>query len=120
MLNAPVKRVDEILSLPHSENDFKGQELPASDDDSWLYNGEDELNAALEERQKEMEFFESKKKRKQKMKEEEDGADYDLGEIANSMQAFVKKISDYKGAEVPKSRLALNDHLKFEVFYVAE
>lgn len=107
MLNAPVKRVDEILSLPHSENDFKDQELPASDDDSWLYNGEDELNAALEERQKEMEFFELKNKRKQKMKEEEDGADYDLGEIANSMQAFVKKMSDYKGAEVPKSRLAL-------------
>lgn len=104
MLNAPVKRVDEILSLPHSANDFEGQELPAPDDDAWLYDGDDELNAALEERQQEMEFFESRNKRKQKMKEEEDGADYDLGEIANSMQSFMKKISDYKGAEVPKSR----------------
>ncbi|KAI5669753.1 hypothetical protein M9H77_19606 [Catharanthus roseus] len=104
MLNAPVERVDEILSLPHSADDFKGLQLPASDDDSWLYNGDDELNSALEERQKEMELFDLKKKRKQKMKEEGDGADYDLGEIANSMQEFMKNISSYEGAEVPESR----------------
>ncbi|XP_027178227.1 protein ecdysoneless homolog [Coffea eugenioides] len=106
ILNAPVRRIDEILALPHSADDFKVQELPPSDDDSWLYYGEDELNAALQERQKEMELFDSKRKRKQKVKEEEDAGPsaYDLGEIANSMQAFVKKMSSYEGAEVPESR----------------
>ena len=105
--NAPVRRIDEILALPHSADDFKVQELPPSDDDSWPFYGEDELNAALQERQKEMELFDSKRKRKQKVKEEEDEGPsaYDLGEIANSMQAFVKKMSSYEGAEVPESRL---------------
>ena len=99
MLNAPVKRVDQILSLPHSADDFKGQELPASDDDLWLSNRDDELNAVLEGWQQEMEFFDLKQKRKQKMKQE-DGADYDLGEIVNSVQAFMKNISSYEGAEI--------------------
>lgn len=106
MLSAPVRRIDEILSLPHSADDFKGQELPPSDDDAWLYYGETELNAALEDRQKEMELFDSRRKRKQKLKEEEDvgPSEYDLGEIAASMQAFVKKMSSYEGAEVPEDR----------------
>lgn len=107
MLNAPVRRIDEILSLPHSADDFKVQELPPSDDDSWLYYGEDELNAALQERQKEMELYGSKRKRKQKVEEEQDAGPsaYDLGEIANSMQEFVKKISSYEGAEITENRL---------------
>ncbi|KAL3524930.1 hypothetical protein ACH5RR_013302 [Cinchona calisaya] len=106
MLNAPVRRIDEILSLPHSVDDFKGQELPPSDDDSWLYYGEDELNAALQERQMEMELFDSKRKMKQKVKGEDDTGSsvYDLGEIANSMQVFVKKMSSYEGAEVTENR----------------
>ncbi|CAI9111443.1 OLC1v1011664C1 [Oldenlandia corymbosa var. corymbosa] len=106
MINAPVRRIDEILSLPHSLDDFKGGELPPSDDDSWLYYGEKELDAALEERQKEMESFDSKRKLKQKAKEEVDAgpSDYDLGEIANSMQEFVQKMSSYEGAEVPGKR----------------
>ncbi|KAL2504499.1 Protein SGT1-like protein [Abeliophyllum distichum] len=60
MLSSPVRRIDEILALPHSADDLKGQELPPSDDDSWLYGGEDELNAALQERQKEMELYDLK------------------------------------------------------------
>jgi hypothetical protein len=51
MLSAPVRRIDQILALPHLVDDFKGQEVPPFDDDSWLYNGEDELNYALLERQ---------------------------------------------------------------------
>ena len=57
-----MRRIDEILALPMSADDFKDQELPPSDDDSWLYDGEDELNAALQERQKEMELYNSKRK----------------------------------------------------------
>ena len=47
LLNAPVRRIDEILALPHSVDDFKDQEVPPSDDDSWLYGGEEELNSVL-------------------------------------------------------------------------
>lgn len=109
-----MKRIDEILALPHSVDDFKGLEVPPSDDDSWLYNGEDELNSALQERQKEMELYNAKLKKKQKSKEPQDAGtsshtninDFDLGEIAKSMQQFVQKVSSYKGAEVPEDRLA--------------
>ncbi|MCD9638289.1 hypothetical protein HAX54_022162 [Datura stramonium] len=106
MLSAPVRRIDEILALPESADDFKDQELPPSDDDSWLYGGEDELNAALQERQKEMELYNSK--RKQKSKEEDgpsNGSDnFDLKDISKSMQAFVTKVASYEGAEVPEDR----------------
>lgn len=111
MMGAPVRRIDEILALPHSADDFRGQELPPSDDDSWLYNGEDELNAAILERQQEMEVYNSKHKGKQKLKEHQDSGpsserldDSGLGDIAKSMQAFVQKMSSYKGAEVPENR----------------
>lgn len=111
LMSAPVRRIDEILSLPFSADDFKGQELPPSDDDSWLCNGEDELNAALLERQKEMELYDLKHKKKQKSKEQDFSSsstsnldDYGLGNIAKSMQAFVHKMSSYEGAEVPENR----------------
>lgn len=106
MLSAPVQRIDEILALPESADDFKDQELPPSDDDSWLYGGEDELNACLQERQKEMELYNSK--RKQKSKEQDgpsNGSDnFDLKDISKSMQAFVTKVVSYEGAEVPEDR----------------
>ncbi|CAH9106240.1 unnamed protein product [Cuscuta europaea] len=109
MLSSPVRRIDEILALPHSVDDFKNQELPPSDDDSWLYGGEDELNAVLQERQKEMEDYNSTHKKKQNSKEKPEDLDnvddYDLKNISESMQAFVKKRSSYKGAEVPESCL---------------
>ncbi|KAH0714155.1 hypothetical protein KY284_007060 [Solanum tuberosum] len=105
-LSAPVRRIDEILSLPESADDFKDQELPPSDDDSWLYGGEDELNTALQERQKEMELYNSKRKQKSK---EQDGPsnssdNFDLKDISKSMQAFVTKVASYEGAEVPEDR----------------
>ncbi|XP_059641856.1 protein ecdysoneless homolog [Cornus florida] len=112
MMSAPVRRIDEILALPYSADDFRGQELPPSDDDSWLYNGEDELNAALQERQKEMELYNLKHEKKEKSKEQQDAGassctnldDSGLGDIAKSMQAFVHKMSSYEGAEVPENR----------------
>ncbi|VFQ92096.1 unnamed protein product [Cuscuta campestris] len=109
VLSVPVRRIDEILALPHSVDDFKNQQLPPSDDDSWLYGGEDELNAVLQERQQEMEDYNSKQKKKQNSKENQDSSDklddYNLRNISESMQAFVKKMSSYKGAKVPKSSL---------------
>ncbi|XP_050140549.1 protein ecdysoneless homolog [Malus sylvestris] len=110
MMSAPVRRIDEILALPYSADDFRGRQVPPSDDDSWLYNGEDELNSELLERQKEMEHYDSKKKKKSKEQDDAgpssssnvDG--FNPGDIAKTMQAFVQKMSSYEGAEVPKSR----------------
>ncbi|KAK6923840.1 Ecd family [Dillenia turbinata] len=62
-MSDPVRRIDEILALPHNH------EIPPLDDDLWLYNGDDELNAAIMERQKETELYESKHKKMQKSKE---------------------------------------------------
>ncbi|CAN7101085.1 unnamed protein product [Brassica rapa subsp. narinosa] len=112
IMSAPVRRIDEILALPYSEEDFKGQEVAVSDSDSWLYDGEDELNSVLQERQKEMEFYNEKKERKQKGKEKEEGGsssdanvnNFDLGDISKSMEQFIQKVSSYKGAEVPQNR----------------
>lgn len=112
MMSAPVRLMDEILALPHSTDDFKGQQIPPSDDDSWLYNGEDELNSALQERQKEMELYDLKQKKKQKSELDQDAGpssgsnldDFDLGNISKTMQAFVHEMSTYEGAEVPENR----------------
>ncbi|KAL9241392.1 hypothetical protein vseg_015510 [Gypsophila vaccaria] len=114
LLSAPVKHIDDVLALPHSVDDFKGQDVPPSDDDSWLYGGEEELNSILTERQREMEVYEEKKKQKQKGKGKEKvnddessipaENDVDLGDIAKSMKAFMNKVSTYKGAEVPEDR----------------
>ncbi|KAK7366876.1 hypothetical protein VNO80_08879 [Phaseolus coccineus] len=112
LMNAPVRRIDEILALPHSVDDFKDQEVPPSDDDSWLYDGEEELNSVLMERQKEMEQYDLKHKKKGKAKEDQDTGrssalnadEFDPGDIAKTMQAFVHKLSSYKGAEAPDDR----------------
>lgn len=133
VLSAPVRRIDEILALPHSADDFKHQQLPPSDDDSWLYGGEDEINAALKDREKEMELYNSEQKKKHKSKEQQEGVsaskedydEYDLGGIAKSMEAFVEKISSYEGAEVPEDRfyppLLLYIHIsKFSFTFMME
>ncbi|XP_078430584.1 suppressor-like protein [Wolffia australiana] len=105
VLRAPVERIEEILSLPHSARDFVGGELPPSDDDSWLYDGEEELNSAILERQREMEAYELKRRGKETdFESSAAGDDFNLGEMAKTMQAFVQKISSFEGAEVPASR----------------
>ncbi|XP_040935709.1 protein ecdysoneless homolog isoform X4 [Gossypium hirsutum] len=111
MLNAPVRQIDEILSLPYSADEFKNEDAPPSDDDSWLYSGEDELNSALQDRQKEIELYELKREKK-KSKEQKDtgassslkGEDFDLSELVKTMQGFMHKMSSYEGAEVHNDR----------------
>uniref|UniRef100_A0A7N0TTW0 Protein ecdysoneless homolog n=1 Tax=Kalanchoe fedtschenkoi TaxID=63787 RepID=A0A7N0TTW0_KALFE len=120
MMNAPVRRIDEILALPCSVDDFRGTDVPPSDEDSWLYNGEDELNAALLEREKEMEIYNKETKMKEKTKDSQEGGtsgsnanDFDLSNIAKTMQAFVEKVSTYKGAEIPEKSNV--DEVDFDV-----
>ncbi|RDX81708.1 Protein ecdysoneless-like protein, partial [Mucuna pruriens] len=112
LMNAPVRCIDEILVVPQSADDFKDQEVPPSDDDSWLYDGEEELNSVLMERQREMELYDLKHKKKGKVKEGQhtgqssasNADEFDPGDIAKTMQAFVHKLSSYKGAEAPEDR----------------
>ncbi|KAL6227644.1 hypothetical protein ACLB2K_001601 [Fragaria x ananassa] len=125
MMSAPVRRIDEILALPYSVDDFKCVDVPPSDDDSWLYNGEDELNSELLERQKEMELYDLKHKKTQKSKEQDNvgpssssNSDaFNPGDIAKTMQAFVEKVSSYKGAEVPENRNLKDVDLDADCFF---
>ncbi|XP_010444516.1 PREDICTED: LOW QUALITY PROTEIN: protein ecdysoneless homolog [Camelina sativa] len=124
IMSAPVRRIDEILALPYSEDDIKGMEVPVSDSDSWLYDGEDELNSVLQERQKEMEFYNSKKESKKKAREKQEAGssseanmnNFDLGDISKSMQQFIQKVSSYEGAEVPKNRDFIEVNLDVDRF----
>ncbi|XP_047071244.1 protein ecdysoneless homolog [Lolium rigidum] len=110
ILSTPVHRIDEILAMPYSAEDFQGINLPPSDDDSWLRNGEDELNAELHERQKEIEEYEALKKHTKGQKQNDSSSsssqpnEFNLGEITESMQDFVRKMSSFEGAEVPSNR----------------
>ncbi|KAF9601623.1 hypothetical protein IFM89_021089 [Coptis chinensis] len=125
MISTPVRRIDEILALPHSADDFRGVDIPPSDDDAWLYNGEDELNSALLERQKEMELYELNRKKSQKSGKQNSCNqtsstglnDFDPSDIAKTMQAFVQKISSYEGAEVPDNRDPTAVNLDVEHFF---
>jgi hypothetical protein len=107
-MSAPVRRIDEILALPDSVDEFKPQEVPPSDDDSWLYNGEEELNSALMERQKEMEFYDLKHKSKGKEKKGQttgsNADEFDPSDVVKSMREFVDMVSSYEGAEAPDDR----------------
>lgn len=112
MINAPARRIDEILALPYSADNFRNVEVPPSDNDAWLYDGEDELNSALLERQKEMDSYDLYHKKSKKSREQEKTnassstslSDLDPADLAKTMQAFVQKVSSYEGAEVPENR----------------
>jgi hypothetical protein len=107
-MHAPVECIDEILALPHSSSDFVGLDLPPNDDDTWLYNGEEDLNAAMLERQKEIDSYERERLKRKQSKNPtgkyststEDMNDFNPEDVAKNMQAFVDKMSSYEGAEV--------------------
>ncbi|KAH9297503.1 hypothetical protein KI387_029185, partial [Taxus chinensis] len=110
VMHAPVRCIDEILALPHSSADFVGLELPPSDNDMWLYNGEEDLNATLLEREKEMVLYEKERLRRKQSKNPKGDStssknmdDFNLEDVAKNMHAFVEKMSSYEGAEVPVS-----------------
>ncbi|KAL5078965.1 hypothetical protein RYX36_007386 [Vicia faba] len=108
LMSAPVRRIDEILAFPYSADEFKDQEVPPSDADYWLYKGEEELNSALNERQKEMELFDLKHKNKGKGKKGQDNGsnadEFNPSDVAKLMRAFVDKVSSFEGAEAPEDR----------------
>ena len=109
-MNAPVQRIAEIMALPHSMDDFPRSLEVKSDDDSWLYGGEKDLNTAMQERQREIDMYESEracraslKKTQQKgsRKKKRTKGDFAAEEVAKSMHDFINKISSYEGAELP-------------------
>ncbi|KAI5064209.1 hypothetical protein GOP47_0020879 [Adiantum capillus-veneris] len=113
-MNAPIQRTMEVLALPHSVNDFLSSEDLKSDDDSWLYDGEDELTNALLERQKELDMYERerglrKKNQSQKLprklpKEKRIKGNFSGDEVVKNMRAFIDKMSSYEGAELPADK----------------
>ncbi|XP_024532720.1 protein ecdysoneless homolog isoform X1 [Selaginella moellendorffii] len=100
-MQVPAKRIDEILALEHKAEDFMNVDIPESDDDSWLYRGEDELTSAMQERQKEMDAHDKKSGAKTLAPVVE--GEFDPSELTKTMKSFVDKISSFEGAEVPKN-----------------
>ncbi|CAI0419829.1 unnamed protein product [Linum tenue] len=120
-MSDPVRRIDDILAMPDSADSFKQHEVPASDDDSWLYGGESELNDALQVRQKEIDQYNAQLR---KMSKEPEGSgpssstnvdDFNLQDMARSMQAFVEKVSSFEGAEVPENRKSGDGEVDLDV-----
>ncbi|GKC90497.1 protein ecdysoneless, partial [Tanacetum coccineum] len=46
IMSDPVRRIGDILSNPDTADEFKGQELSTSDDDSWMYNVQCKYNSS--------------------------------------------------------------------------
>ncbi|KAJ7514822.1 hypothetical protein O6H91_23G061000 [Diphasiastrum complanatum] len=112
-MRAPITRINEILSLPPSALDFSDAECQETDDDSWLYTGEEDLANAMHERQKETDAYEAERVKHRQVKKTSkvdsstsnvrdiNKESYDPQELASSMQAFVESISSFEGAEIP-------------------
>ncbi|NXP24850.1 ECD protein, partial [Scytalopus superciliaris] len=99
---------DEILALlqttPIDLKEFEREAdcLPPEDDDSWLDITPDALEQMLKEARSES--LPSSKEEEQK---------YDLEAVAESMKAFVSKVSTHEGAEMPWS--SDESHVTFDV-----
>ncbi|XP_037997319.1 protein ecdysoneless homolog isoform X2 [Motacilla alba alba] len=99
---------DEILTLlettPIDLKEFEREAacLPPEDDDSWLDITPDALDQVLKEARKES--LPSTDEEEQK---------YDLETVAESMKAFVSKVSTHQGAEMPWS--SDESHVTFDV-----
>ncbi|NXI70002.1 ECD protein, partial [Anseranas semipalmata] len=89
---------DEILTLLQTTTfDVKEFEreaacLPPEDDDSWLEISPDDLDQMLKEATNESHLSSNEEEQK-----------YDLEAVAESMKAFVSKVSTHEGAELPWS-----------------
>ncbi|OWK53533.1 Protein SGT1 [Lonchura striata] len=99
---------DEILTLLQTtsidlkEFEREAASLPPEDDDSWLDIAPDALDQMLQEARKES--LPSTNEEEQK---------YDLETVAESMKAFVSKVSTHEGAEMPWS--SDESHVTFDV-----
>ncbi|XP_009696578.1 PREDICTED: protein SGT1, partial [Cariama cristata] len=99
---------DEILTLLQAttidlkELEREAADLPPEDDDSWLEITPDDLDQMLKEARNES--LPSSNEEEQK---------YDLEAVAESMKAFVSKVSTHEGAEMPWS--SDESHVTFDV-----
>lgn len=120
-MSAPIQRIAEIVALPYSVDDFQRSLDLKSDDDSWLYDGEKDLNVVMQERQKEIDMYESeraaqasrkKSQHKSNGKEKMLHDDFAAEKVAKSMHDFINKISSYEGAELPTEGYGANHFWK--------
>lgn len=96
--------------MPYNISDYSSAGSQQSDDDSWLYNGEEDLASALLARQKEMDSYESKHEKGKSARRASDSdknltsEDMEIAhaaEVVKNVQSFVNKISSFEGAEIP-------------------
>ncbi|XP_019363327.1 PREDICTED: protein ecdysoneless homolog [Gavialis gangeticus] len=101
---------EEILTLLQKtsynlkELEEAAASLPSEDDDSWLEISEDALDQILNEASAKCESIPPSHEEEQ---------NYDLGAVAESMKAFVSKVSAHDGAEIPWS--TDEAHVTFDV-----
>lgn len=91
---------EEILTLlqtlPFDIEELKTEEadLPPEDDDQWLDLSPDQLDQLLQDT--------AGKKEPQPGPQKEEQQNYDVGQVSDSMKAFISKVSTHKGAELPR------------------
>lgn len=97
---SPCDRIREILCSPSGVEDFVASDGEKVDDDTWLYNGEENLSRILEESQQERDAYDERKKAKPP-EDVPEGDNWDPTDVTRTMHAFVEKISTFEGAELP-------------------
>lgn len=113
-MTAPIQRMEEILALQYSTEDFPTLEDMRSDDESWLYDGEDDLRKAMLERQKEIQTYENERAlhkttcKQDILNKKASKGDFSGEKVVQSMHAFINKISGFEGAELPCDNAFIN------------
>lgn len=91
---------EEILTmlqtLPFDIDKLKTEEadLPPEDDDQWLDLSPEQLDQLLQDA--------SGRKESQPGPQKEEQQNYVVGQVSDSMKAFISKVSTHKGAELPR------------------
>ncbi|XP_060238030.1 protein ecdysoneless homolog isoform X2 [Meriones unguiculatus] len=91
---------EEILTmlqtLPFDVEELKKEstDLPPEDDDQWLDLSPDQLDQLLQDV--------AGRKDSQPSPQQAEEQSYDVGQVSDSVKAFISKVSTYKGAELPR------------------
>ncbi|KAK9836917.1 hypothetical protein WJX74_011048 [Apatococcus lobatus] len=109
-LAAPVQRVQDILAQPFDLARLQQEEQAMREDsDAWMAEGPDEVDRELQAAQAELDSSAKAKTPKGNAQGGAAGPEFDPGEFARRMQAFVEKASSFEGAEVPGNGSGLDE-----------
>ncbi|OBS76089.1 hypothetical protein A6R68_17452 [Neotoma lepida] len=85
----------QTLPFDVEELNKEGADLPPEDDDQWLDLSPDQLDQLLQDAA-------GRKESQPASQEENEGQNYDIAQVSDSMKAFISKVSTHKGAELPR------------------